>query len=218
MIDGYEEYVSSLSYDFRFDNVPTVEIHAKLQDGVLIDLDTAEKVELKNGAYLKIIIAEIDLPESNELHIHREISERIIAKKGEIFVFGFKVRFYDETIDRYDHRFLKFKLRIEDDLIMFWKGKKLARLRPCPGTLFDSNGKEDVEIHTGSFNSAFNIMSAKYHPYSSNHSCNVFKLFVDANGAPLEERRRMQFVDDGRNISVNESSVSNDLFGGSLRS
>ncbi|HPB81002.1 MAG TPA: hypothetical protein PK200_03070 [Spirochaetota bacterium] len=200
MTSNYKDHFDSLYVNAIGDNEPSVELHVQYNEGELIDLDTGNSIELKNNAIITITTAEYNLIDNEAITIHTEKYERTIAQKGEDFIFGFRVK------DGANYMIHEFKLRIEEDLKILWKGKKLAKLQPCQCSVYYPDNLQDSILQAKTLNSAFTLTSIKFRPDVSSHTCNVFKVFVDSNMVPLDERRKLQYVDDGLTTVVRVGS------------
>jgi len=105
-------------------------INAMYKEGVLIDCDTGKPLELKEGARLRIKVAEFSLPK--KLQNHHEKTENVILLEKESRLF-FTIKL--------DGNNKEFSLFIRDNLMIIKKGNRMGRLSNVFCEVFDDNNK-----------------------------------------------------------------------------
>lgn len=155
------------------DEIESVHIYARYEDGKFIDLDTGQPVLLKGSPQVKIVVDRSSLPSRESLALHTSyISKKVLGR-------GTELEFELSGMG------LLFTVILTEDLIFTRRGNKRPVADPCRigiVAMRDSNPRSgDItrfeKWEVNSLNQAYFQVSVKYKPQGKSHSINVYEHF-----------------------------------------
>jgi len=160
------------THNAYFNHDPQVEYFAVYDKGNFIDKNTNEPIQLKEGAFVRIVVANVfvlqkDFPQ------HNQRQEVEVFQPGEKFYFTLETK-----TDIY-----KFFLKNLEKIKLVKIGNKMPRFQYTSCEIYhgEDGSKQSLKdfktIHASSFNEAFTRVSEKYRQGASAHTCNVYTTF-----------------------------------------
>lgn len=163
-----------IKYSPYLDHYTQSEYSAIFENGQFFDASTRQPIELENGTPVRIIVANIYIPEKDAAQ-HTHIEEKLVYPEGELFFFHMQIHGQD----------IRFYVRNKEKIYAVKKGNKKPYFINTSCEVFDwkdSNRRSlpaFTPIEATSFNEAFTRVSEKYRVGIAAHTCNVYNTFYD---------------------------------------
>ena len=175
-------------YSTYLDHYTQSEYSAIFEGGCFRDAVTQKPIELNEGTPVRIIVANVFIPEGHAAQ-HLHVEEKIIFKEAEVFFFHMQIG---------DNNF-RFSVRNKEKISVIKKGNKKPFFINTSCEVFawkDTKGKylpDFVPIEASSFNEAFTRVSEIYRKGLAAHTCNIYKSFYHISGTQLDAYREAAF-------------------------